>query len=168
MTLGTYDFKVSGFCDIGDLFIDPISHKEFREFVKEQLENISYDYFVGLEARGFVLAGMLAADLEKGMIMCRKPNKLPGTIVGTDYESEYERGQFFIQPEKIKDKDLILVDDIAATWGSLLSAVKLCLASGARVKGIVIYGEVKIYLGNEKHLELQKLGIPIIYGEVLN
>jgi len=168
MILGTYDFKVSGFCDIGDLFIDPVSHKEFREFAKKQLETVSFDYFVGLEARGFVLAGMLAADLEKGMIMCRKPNKLPGAIVGTNYKSEYEEGQFFIQPEKIKDKDLVLVDDIAATWGSLLSTVRLCLAAGAKVMAIVVYGEVKAFLGNKNYLELQQLGIPIIYGEVLN
>ena len=56
------------------------------------------DYFVGIESRGFLLASGLATKLNKGIIMCRKPGKLPPPYIKQQYTTEYSEDELQIKP----------------------------------------------------------------------
>ena len=88
------------------------------------------DYFVGIESRGFLLASGLATKLDKGIIMCRKPGKLPPPYVEQEYTTEYSIDKLQIKPGKGK---VIIVDDVLATGGTLKATNELCQKAGYEI-----------------------------------
>lgn len=81
---------------------------------------------VGLDARGFVLGGMLAAQLGSRFVMARKPGKLPEPKVSVDYGLEYGRNTLEMSVNAFgPDERVLVVDDLVATGGSLVAALEL-------------------------------------------
>lgn len=81
---------------------------------------------VGLDARGFVLGGMLAAQLGSRFVMARKPGKLPDPKVSVDYGLEYGRNTLEMAVDAFgPDERVLVVDDLVATGGSLVAALEL-------------------------------------------
>ena len=99
------------------------------------------DYFIGIESRGFLLASGLATKLDKGIIMCRKPGKLPPPYVEQKYTTEYSTDKLQIKSGKGK---VIIVDDVLATGGTLKATNELCKKAGYEViDNIVSKDELK-------------------------
>lgn len=93
------------------------------------------DFVVGLDARGFWLAGVLAYLLGCGAKQARKPGKLPGEIVSVEYQKEYGTDTITMEDtDLLEGKRVIIVDDLLATGGTLAAAVELVRKLG----GIVI------------------------------
>jgi adenine phosphoribosyltransferase len=92
------------------------------------------DAFVGIESRGFIFASALAARFKKQFIMIRKKGKLPPPLIKTSYALEYGEDTIEMQKNDIK-KNIIIVDDVLATGGTLKAAQKLCLENNYDVKG---------------------------------
>ena len=81
---------------------------------------------VGIESRGFLLAGALGKELNAGVVMCRKPGKLPGETVQMSYEKEYGTDTVCIHKGTISEDDVVLLhDDLLATGGSMKAAYDL-------------------------------------------
>ncbi|MDN5558750.1 MAG: adenine phosphoribosyltransferase [Ruaniaceae bacterium] len=101
------------------------------------------DAVAGLESRGFILAAPLAARLGIGMITVRKAGKLPGPVIGVDYQLEYGTARMELRPDTVHPADRILVvDDVLATGGTAAASVELIERAGGQVAGIVVLMEL--------------------------
>ncbi len=81
---------------------------------------------VGIESRGFILGGALAARLGAGFVPIRKPNKLPAERYSISYELEYGEDSIEIHKDAIEQGETILLhDDLLATGGTSKAAIKL-------------------------------------------
>ena len=81
---------------------------------------------VGIESRGFVISSALAIRLGAGVILCRKPGKLPAETVQESYTKEYGTDTIEIHKDSINENDVILLhDDLLATGGTMKAAYNL-------------------------------------------
>ena len=97
------------------------------------LENV--DYFVGIESRGFIFASALASINLKGFKMIRKAGKLPNPndILHTvEYQLEYGKDSIQMKPGK---GNVVIVDDVYATGGTMLASEILCQMAGYAIIG---------------------------------
>ncbi|MEM9472711.1 MAG: adenine phosphoribosyltransferase [Pseudomonadota bacterium] len=92
------------------------------------------DYVVGIEARGFILGGAIAHELGLGFLPIRKKGKLPGKVIGRDYQLEYGVDTIEIHADAISAGDkILLIDDLIATGGTAEAAIDLIHDSGGEV-----------------------------------
>lgn len=122
------DFPKPGiqFQDVSTLFDNPECLKIMRDEVVNLYKDKGITKIVGLESRGFLLASAVATELNAGVVMARKPNKLPGETIQETYEKEYGTDTICMIKDAIKPDDVVLIhDDLLATGGSMLAALKL-------------------------------------------
>jgi adenine phosphoribosyltransferase len=87
---------------------------------------------VGIESRGFIIGGALAARLGAGLVMARKPGKLPAEVVEETYAKEYGTDTIQIHKDAIEPTDVVLLhDDLLATGGTMAAAYRLVQKCGA-------------------------------------
>lgn len=81
---------------------------------------------VGIESRGFVMASALAARLHCGIVLARKPGKLPSTVIKESFSKEYGVDTIEMHIDSINENDVVLIhDDLLATGGTAKAAYKL-------------------------------------------
>ena len=81
---------------------------------------------VGIESRGFVMASALAGRLGCGVVMARKPGKLPATVIKESFSKEYGVDTIEMHIDSIEPDDVVLIhDDLLATGGTAKAAYKL-------------------------------------------
>lgn len=100
---------------------------------KMQIESI--DAFVGIESRGFILASLLAGHFNKGFIPLRKAGKLPPPVVEESYELEYGSATLEMAPGQ---GQVVIVDDVLATGGTLQAAINICERAGYSVANVAV------------------------------
>jgi adenine phosphoribosyltransferase len=89
----------------------------------------------GIESRGFILGAALAARRGKGFVLVRKKGKLPPPVVDVSYDLEYGSGMLEMQRGH---GNLLLVDDVLATGGTLSAAANLCERAGYQIKALAV------------------------------
>mgnify|MGYP001470920893 FL=1 len=95
------------------------------EFVN-RYKGIKIDKIAAIEARGFIMAAPLAYLLNVGLVLIRKPGKLPSKTIDQDYELEYGTDRIEVHTDAINRGDKVLiVDDLIATGGTAEATVKL-------------------------------------------
>ena len=88
---------------------------------------------VGLEARGFIFGGAIAARLNAGFVPIRKKDKLPSEVIREIYELEYGTDVVEMHVDGVNEKDVVLIhDDLLATGGSALAALNLVKQRNAK------------------------------------
>lgn len=93
------------------------------------------DVVVGVEARGFIFGTAVAYELGVGFVPIRKAGKLPGEVVGVDYELEYGRDRMEMHADAIPAQaGVLLIDDLIATGGTASAAIELIRGVGGRVE----------------------------------
>ena len=121
--------------------ISPLLRNHFRatiDLLAEQFSTAEWagiDAVVGIESRGFILASGLAYACNKGLLIVRKPGKLPPPLHTVSYALEYgtdslEMASYFAGHR------VLIVDDVLATGGTLGATCNLCEKSGHTVAGI--------------------------------
>jgi adenine phosphoribosyltransferase len=122
------DFPVKGinFRDVTTLF----KNAECLQIMVDELYEIYKDKgitkIVGIESRGFVMASALAVRLGAGIVLCRKPGKLPAQTVQETYTKEYGTDTIEIHEDAITSDDIVLLhDDLLATGGTMKAALNL-------------------------------------------
>jgi adenine phosphoribosyltransferase len=92
----------------------------------------------GVDSRGFIFASAMAARLNLGLLLLRKGGKLPPPKIDIEYELEYGLGKLEIKEAQKKGTEIVLIDDILATGGTISAACDLCLKAGYKVKQALV------------------------------
>lgn len=122
------------FRDITTLLKDPLGFQATIDAFFERYEDQKIDKIVGVEARGFLIGAPLAYELGVGFVPIRKQGKLPGEKAGYDYELEYGGDRVEIHLDAIEPgENILLVDDLIATGGTAIAAIKLIDELGGKV-----------------------------------
>jgi adenine phosphoribosyltransferase len=120
---------------------------------------VKIDKVAGIEARGFILGGAVAHRLGVGFAPVRKKGKLPWRTVAQSYELEYGRDTMEMHEDAVKPGEhVLLVDDLIATGGTALAAVRLIETLGGRVAGASFIVDLPDLGGLEK---LRALGVHV-------
>lgn len=122
------DWPIKGvnFRDVTTLFKNPKALKEICDEMYEIYKNKGITKIVGIESRGFVMSSALAIRLGAGVILCRKPGKLPCKTVQESYAKEYGIDTIEIHEDAITENDVVLLhDDLLATGGTMKAACDL-------------------------------------------
>jgi adenine phosphoribosyltransferase len=149
------DFPEQGimFRDITTLLKDGKAFSQAVDEIKGTIidQNLEFDMIVGPESRGFIVGTPLAYAMKKGFIPLRKPGKLPCETISQGYALEYGSDSLEIHVDAIKPKEkVIIVDDLMATGGTFLSAVKLVEKLGGEVVAIIALIELVDLKGRDK------------------
>lgn len=142
------------FRDLTTVFLDEKGWALSLELLAEKICNGKgrcFDKLAGVEARGFVLAGGLAAKLGGGIVMIRKPGKLPHKTISKSYQLEYGEDALEVHVDAIrKGEEIVLVDDLLATGGTAEAACKLIEELGGVVKKILFLVELPELEGRKR------------------
>lgn len=113
----------------------------------------------GVEARGFILGSVVAHQLGAGFLPVRKPGKLPGEVLGFDYDLEYGSDRVEIHADAIRPGDrILLVDDLIATGGTAEAAVRLIEAARGDLVGAAFVVDLPD-LGGRRRLEARGVAV---------
>ena len=122
------DFPKKGinFRDVTTLY----KNAECLQIMLDEMEALYKDKgitkIVGIESRGFIMAAALAARLGCGMVMARKPGKLPSTVIKESFSKEYGVDTIEMHIDSIDENDVVLIhDDLLATGGTAKAAYNL-------------------------------------------
>lgn len=118
--------KGVNFRDVTTLFKNYECLKEISDEMYELYKDKGITKIVGIESRGFVMSSALALRLGAGVVLCRKPGKLPCDTVQESYAKEYGKDTIEIHKDAIDENDVILLhDDLLATGGTMKAACNL-------------------------------------------
>jgi adenine phosphoribosyltransferase len=124
------------FRDITPLLASPVGFRAAIEQLAEQYRDRVVDVIVAAEARGFIFAAPLALELNVGFVPVRKPGKLPFETQAFHYELEYGEDSLEMHTDGIRaGQQVLVVDDLLATGGTIEACCKLVEQSGAQVTG---------------------------------
>ena len=129
------DFPIPGilFYDVTTLFKNAECLNEMLDTLYEIYKDKGISKVVGIESRGFILGGALAARLGAGFIMARKPGKLPADTIEETYAKEYGTDSIQIHKDAINEDDVVLLhDDLLATGGTMAATHRLVQKCGAK------------------------------------
>ena len=122
------DWPIKGvnFRDVTTLFKNKECVKEIEREMYEIYKDKGITKIVGIESRGFVMSSALAIELGAGIVLCRKPGKLPCETVQQSYAKEYGIDTIEIHKDAINENDIVLLhDDLLATGGTMKAACDL-------------------------------------------
>jgi adenine phosphoribosyltransferase len=147
------DFPKPGiiFKDISTLLQDSGAFQHSINLLVRQCQNKKINKVVGIEARGFIFGAALAYALNSGFVIVRKPGKLPYKTSKQTYELEYGSDAIEIHEDAIMPgEQILLVDDLLATGGTMAAATKLISRIGGKIVGISFLIELSFLGGREK------------------
>lgn len=123
--------------------ISPLLANHFSETISALAKRLTRDEWaevdalVGIESRGFLLAAGLAQALGKGVILVRKPGKLPPPVLRQHYALEYGEDMLEMNAS-VTPRRVLLVDDVLATGGTLSATEALCQQAGHQILGALL------------------------------
>lgn len=125
-TIPDWPIKGVNFRDVTTLFKDAECLKEISDTMVDFYKDKGITKIVGIESRGFIMAAALAGRLGCGMVLARKPGKLPATVIKESFSKEYGVDTIEMHIDAIEPNDIVLIhDDLLATGGTAKAAYKL-------------------------------------------
>lgn len=122
------DFPKKGinFRDVTTLYKNAECMKEMLDEMERLYKDKGITKIVGVESRGFVMASALAGRLGCGVVLARKPGKLPATVIKESFSKEYGVDTVEMHVDSIEENDVVLIhDDLLATGGTAMAVYKL-------------------------------------------
>lgn len=130
------DFPRQGilFKDITTALKDKDVFKAIIDNLYELVKDKKIDYVVAIESRGYILGAPLAYKLGAGLVIARKPGKLPAPVERVEYGLEYGKDVLEMHKDAIEvGKNVLIVDDLLATGGTVNATIQLVEKLGAKV-----------------------------------
>ena len=125
-TIENYPIKGVMFRDITTLLKDPEGLRDSINKLVDRQKDLNIDKIVAIESRGFIIGAPLAYLLNVGLVLVRKPGKLPAETIDQDYKLEYGTDRIEVHVDAIeKGEKVLIVDDLIATGGTAEAAVRL-------------------------------------------
>ena len=160
-----WPIKGVNFKDITTLLQD---EKTFRYVVDElawPFKKTKIDKIVAIDARGFLLAAPVAYKLGVGVVLVRKKGKLPYKTIQATYQKEYGPDILAMHQDAIKPGEKVLIiDDLLATGGTMLAAIKLIKKLKGKIVGISFIVDLP-FLGGNKKLKKYNLHYLVSYDK---
>jgi adenine phosphoribosyltransferase len=148
------DFPKKGivFKDITTLLKDARLFKKAVDLLADRFKDKKIDKVASVESRGFILGSAIAYKLGASFIPVRKKGKLPHLTYYSEYELEYGKDILEMHQDAIeKGENILIIDDLLATGGTLGAVINLIKKMGGRVAGIGFLIELTFLNGREKH-----------------
>lgn len=147
------------FRDISPIFANPKALTIAADSFINHYQSQSFTHIACVDARGFLLASIMAYQLKKPLILVRKQGKLPGPTHAQNYDLEYGSQTLEVQQNCCgKGDEVLLFDDLIATGGSLEASAKLIQRQQATVIGAAAIIDLPALGGSQK---LQSQGINV-------
>ncbi|MBI5182120.1 MAG: adenine phosphoribosyltransferase [Nitrospirae bacterium] len=158
MDLKTKIREIPDFPKEGILFKDITTLLKDKEAFNKVIDKFAAFYndegvqkVVGIESRGFIFGAPLAYQLNAGFVPVRKPGKLPSDVYEAKYELEYGTDTLAIHQDAISPgENVLIVDDLLATGGTMSAAVDLIRQLGGTIVGIAFLIELAGLKGRDK------------------
>ncbi len=153
------DYPLEGilFRDVTSLLEDADAFALTINLLSQKFQNKGFTKVVGTEARGFLFGAPLALALGIGFVPVRKPGKLPRATYAQAYQLEYGEDILEIHRDALTAQDnVLIIDDLLATGGTIEATTKLIRRIGAQVKDVGFVISLPD-LGGEKRLEAMNL-----------
>ena len=147
------DFPKKGiiFKDITTLLADAGSFQKMVDLLSHRYIGQKIEKVVGVEARGFIIGAALAYKLGAGIVLVRKPGKLPSETFKKTYDLEYGTDTLEIHTDAIKKGEKILIaDDLLATGGTMAAVVDLVNSMGGDIVECCFMAELGFLHGRSK------------------
>jgi adenine phosphoribosyltransferase len=147
-----HDFPKRGisFKDITPLIENGPAFHEAVDGMARATEGIDYSRILSAEARGFVFGTALAYRAKKGLVLARKPNKLPRKTISASYDLEYGQSTLEVHTDAIAHGTRVLVvDDLLATGGTSHAMCQLVENAGGVVAGVAFLIELRFLKGRQ-------------------
>jgi adenine phosphoribosyltransferase len=151
LTREVADFPTAGiaFKDLTPLFADCRG----LAVVTDALADVASgaDLVAGIEARGFLVGGAVAARLGTGVLAIRKGGKLPPPVRAEQYDLEYGTATLEVPADGIElaGRSIAIIDDVLATGGTVTAARRLLERGGARVMAVAVVLELTALGGRD-------------------
>ncbi len=148
------DFPKKGiiFKDITTLLQDAKSFTRMIDMIANRYIGQRIDKVVGVEARGFLIGAALAYRLGAGVVLVRKPGKLPSETFSKTYDLEYGTDTLEIHTDAIRKGEKVLIaDDVLATGGTMSAVVDMVTSLGGEIVDCCFLAELD-FLGGRKKL----------------
>jgi len=173
MDLDQFIRKVPNWPKEGILFYDVTTLFENKEvfayLVQELIKPFAtqkVDKVVGIDARGFVLAGVVGYRLGAGVSLVRKKGKLPHKTIQESYTLEYDSETIEMHEDTLrKGEKILIIDDLIATGGTLQAAAKLVERLGGKIVGIAVVVDLPFLGGSAKLKKYKVHSLISYYGE---
>lgn len=159
-TIPNYPKQGIMFRDITTLIKDSDGFRKTCDMLYDHYKEKDIDIIAGIESRGFVFGSVLAYKMGIGLVLVRKPGKLPAKTLKHEYDLEYGKDAVEMHVDAIKKGDRVLiVDDLLATGGTMEATCNLIRKLGGKVVGCAFIIELPELKGRKKlgNYELFKL-----------
>jgi len=156
------DFPKPGilFRDITPLLAAPQAFREAVGRIARQYRGQQVSIVAAAEARGFLFAAPIALELGAGLVPIRKPGKLPFQTLSHSYQLEYGTDTLQIHVDAIPPgANVLVVDDLLATGGTVEACCQLVLKAGGHVVGCAFVIELVGLEGAKKVARYQPFSL---------
>jgi adenine phosphoribosyltransferase len=147
------DFPKPGilFKDITPLLAEPRAFQQAIDLLCDQYQGKPIDSIAAAEARGFLFAAPMALRMNKPLVPLRKPGKLPYRTHALQYDLEYGSAELHVHIDGVETgAQVLLVDDLLATGGTMQAGCKLIEKAGGQVAGCAFLVELEFLHGRDK------------------
>ncbi len=147
------DFPKKGiqFKDITTLLSDPASFQQAIDLMAHRHFAKGIEAVVGIEARGFIMGAAMAYKLGTGVLLVRKPGKLPHKTVSASYDLEYGKDRLEMHEDSIRPgMKVVVADDVLATGGTVSAVVGLLKKMGADIVECCFLAELTALRGRDQ------------------
>ena len=136
-SIDNFPSKGITFRDITPIFQDPNIFNFVIEEMRKYIDKVKPDYLAAIDSRGFLLGSALALSSKIPLILIRKKGKLPPPVISQKYSLEYGDDYLELSSQiNLSGKNVIIIDDVLATGGTVLAAIKLLTRLDASISGL--------------------------------